>query len=749
MKTTKWTTTLYGRLAATGFILSLLLGLVVLGTPVSTEAGITRIEFTTVESPAFEGESFGRVGQYDKLVGKAYGEVDPNNPLNSIIQDIGLTPRNERGMVEYSMDIYILKPSDMLRGNNTIFYEVVNRGQKIAMFAKYHQDAAFSWDPTLEELGDALLLKRGYTLVWSGWQGDMKPEPNKMLMTVPIATNPDGSTITGDITTELAVKVESTTISLSAGFLSSVSGTTSKSYPPVSLDNETPLPDGFLPTLTVRSLETDPREPIPNDQWDFGSCPEGENLTPNDSEICLYGGFQPTKIYELTYKAKDPLVLGLGFAGMRDIVSFLKHGTVDDEGAPNPAAMRPGMSGPRYALLSGSSQAGRVVRTFIHQGFNEIEDGYNQAAERERSGGASTRVRQDPKRIVFDGATAHLSTSGHMALNVRFGQPTRGTGQQFEHTYPTAEFPLSYSTTTDPYTGRTDSIFGRCTLSNTCPKLFHNGTASEIYEGRDSLTRTDPLGRYDLPEHPLVRTYIMASHQHAPGLPPFFPCKYESNPADYKETERALLKALLKWVKRNRTPPHSQAPMISDGTLVAPEAVDFPTIPANNYGGVSRPAFTYLAQFNPLTILDLGPFFIRGSMAGVITVHPPRQIPGADYKVLLPQVDEDGHDLAGIRTTTILAPIGTHTGWNLGAEGWFEDKLCSWHGSYIPFATTMEERMAVGDPRLSLEERYGDHDGYVAAVRAAAEHLVYERFLLRRDAERLIAKAEASDVLLP
>ncbi|MCP4687675.1 MAG: hypothetical protein GY859_06475 [Desulfobacterales bacterium] len=749
MKKTKSIQTPGGHLAATGLILSILLGLLVLGAPVSTEARITRVEFTTVESPAFEGASFGKVGQYDKLVGKAYGEVDPNNPLNSIIQDIGLAPRNERGMVEYSMDVYILKPSDMLRGNNTLFYEVVNRGQKIAMFAKYHQDAAFSWDPTFEELGDALLLKRGYTLVWSGWQGDMKPEPNKMLMTVPIASNPDGSSITGDITTELAVRVESTTISLSAGFLSSVSGTTSKSYAPVSLDNETPLPDGFLPTQTVRSLEWDPREQIPNDQWDFGSCPDGENLTPNDSEICLYGGFQPGKIYELIYKAKDPLVLGLGFAGIRDVVSFLKRGTEDDEGAPNPLAMRPGMSGPRYALLSGTSQAGRLVRTYLNLGFNEIEDGGARAPAGERRKGASTRVRQDPGRIVFDGATAHLATAGHMALNMRFGQPTRGTGQHFEHTYPTAEFPLSYSSTTDPYTGRTASIFDRCTLSNTCPKLFHNGTAAEIYEGRDSLARTDPLGRFDLPEHPLVRTYIMASTQHAPGFPPFFPCKYESNPAPFKEAERALLKALLKWVKRNRTPPPSQAPMISDGTLVTPEAVDFPTIPANNYGGVSRPAFTYLALVNPLTALDLGPFFFRGDMSGVTTVHPPRLIPGADYKVLVPQVDEDGHDLAGIRSTALLAPIGTHTGWNLGAEGWFEDQLCSFHGSFIPFATTMEERMAVGDPRLSLEERYGDHDGYVAAVRAAAEHLVYERFLLRRDAQRLIAEAEASDVLAP
>ncbi|MCP4690975.1 MAG: hypothetical protein GY859_23190 [Desulfobacterales bacterium] len=720
--------------------------LLLLMSAISTEARITRIEFSQVESPAFDGEFFGRSGQYDKLVGTAYGEVDPNNPLNAIIQDIGLAPRNERGMVEYSMDIYILKPTDMLQGNNTILYEMVNRGNKIAMFARYHLNAAFANDPSTSDLlGDALLMRRGYTVVWSGWQGDLLPAPGRMTMSVPIAYNPDGSSITGNVRSEFIVVAETTTQYLSSGRFTAMNH---KSYPTVSVDNQTPLPDGFLPTLTVRSLEQDPREPIPNDQWDFGSCPDGETLTPSDTEICLYDGFQPGKNYELIYRARDPLVLGLGFAGVRDVVSFLKNGTEDDEGAPNPLAMRPGMSGPRYALLTGTSQSGRAVRTFLHLGFNEDEVGYDPDPAGERRGGSSTRVRQDPYRMIFDGATPHIA-SGHVALNIRFGQPGRGLGHQIEHLYPSAEIPLGYTPAHDPYTGRTNSVFGRCTLSNTCPKLFHIGTALEIWEGRDSLTRTDPLGQYDLPENPLVRTYIMASTQHAPGQPTLYPCQQQNNQAQYKEVERALLAAMLKWVKRNKTPPPSQAPMIGDGTLVAPEAVDFPVIPANEYGGVIRPPVKYLALVNPLTALDYGPFYRREDMSGVITVHPPRPIPGADYKVLVPQVDEDGIDLAGIRTTTTLAPLGTHTGWNLGAEGYWEDQFCALNGSFIPFATTAEERMAIGDSRLSLEERYGDHDGYVAAVRVAAEHLAFERFLLRRDARRLIAEAEASDVLLP
>ncbi len=745
MKKTTLTKTIHGRLAVMGVILSIL---IVLGPAVSTEARITRVEFTHVESPAFEGESFGSVGTYDKLVGMAYGEVDPNNPKNAIIQDIGLAPRTENGMVEYSMDIYILRPSNMSRGNDVILYEMVNRGSKIAMFARFHQDAAFTNDPTAAQLGDARMMTEGYTLVWSGWQGDLVPAPGSMMMNVPTAFNPDGSSITGVVRSELSVMVETPSLPLGSGLIAAISGSTPRSYPTVSMDNETPLPDGFLPTLTVRTLEQDPREPIPNTQWDFGSCPDGETLTPGDVEVCLYDGFQPKKIYELVYMAKDPLVLGLGFAGVRDIVSFLKYEKEDDEGAPNPVAKRPGKAGPRYALLTGMSQTGRATRTWLHLGFNEDEAGCNVNVCGDWVRGNYMGHCRGENRIVFDGAIPHIS-AGHVALNIRFAQPGRGLGLQVEHLFPSGELPLSYTSTTDPYTGRTGGALDRCTLSNTCPKIFHIGTAVEIYEGRDSLTRTDPLGQYDLPEHPLVRTYINASTQHAPGRPPLYPCRQQTNPAPFKETDRALLDAMIQWVKKNRTPPPSQAPMISDGTLVAPEDVNFPYIPANEYGGVSRLEVIYPAQFNPLTALDRGPFYNGRDMSGVISIQPPTPIPGADYKVLAPQVDEDGIDLAGVHSTTVLAPIGTHSGWNMSSGGWFEGQLCALQGSYIPFADTRAERLAVGDPRLSLEERYGDHDGYVAAVQAAADHLVSERFLLQIDADRLIAQAEASDVLLP
>jgi Alpha/beta hydrolase domain len=360
------------------------------------------------------------------------------------------------------------------------------------------------------------------------------------------------------------------------------------------------------------------------------------------------------------------------------------------------------------AFFTGASQSGRNMRTFIHLGFNEDEDG----------------------RIVFEGAFP-LIGGGRAAFNIRFGHPGRAWGHVPDHLYPAYEFPFAYGELHDPLTGATGGVLGRCEKTRTCPKIFHFATALEVWEGRQSLGLTDPLGRRDLKEPRDVRTYIQTSTQHGPSASPpsFGECEQQANPNPYIETQRALWVALTDWVTIGIEPPPSQVPTIRDGTLVAPSEVTFPQIPPTSYGGISRPAVRFLALANPLRPLDYGPLFNPFDESGIITVEPPL-VGSREYTILVPQVDADGNDIGGLRSTAVRAPTATYTGWNLFRSDLFTDRLCSLTGSYIPLARTQAERLAAGDPRLSLEERYGTHDGYVEAVVEAAVRLLQERLLL-------------------
>jgi len=760
----------------------LLLVAVTLALAPRAQARITRIVVTTT-TPAFEGKVFGNVGAFDKLVGTAFGEVDPRDPRNAIIQDIELAPRNARGMVEYSADLYLIKPHDMTKGNRILFYNVHNRGNKgglntFNLGVQGNPDAPVGNgcgqnDPV--SAGDGFLQNAGFTIIWSGWQPDVLPGSCRMTAKVPVARNRDGSSITGIVRSELKLGPTATgtpptfVLNLSSGHFT---GLSHAPYATVSTDNSKPLADGFMPTLTKRLHVNDARVPIPNDQWFFASsCTGADGVKPSDTRICLPAGFQPGVLYELIYRAKDPTVLALGWAGMRDLISFFKYARQDDAGTPNPLFLEP-QEGDRHddseddgddapdragtlAVFEGSSQSGRSMRTFLHLGFNEDEQG----------------------RIVFEGAFPHIG-GGRLPMNTRFSAPGRAWGYTVDHLYPAYEFPFTYQRVLDPLTHQREGILDRCRGSDTCPKIFHVATALEIWEGRQSLGFTDPLGKRDLPDAKNTRSYIMASTQHGSAsfnptneMPPNLPkgplfgdCEQQTNPNPQAETMRALWVAFIDWVKDGKEPPPSTKPRLDDGTFVAPENVKFPTIPANNYANLSpdgpapttkRPAVRWQHVATPLHVLDYGPLFNGLDETGVITTEPPKQ--GKDaYGVRVPQVDADGNDLGGIRDVTIQAPLGTYTGWNMGAPpaspgvpGRFEDGLCSLSGSYIPFAQTRAERVATGDPRPSLEERYPEHKDYVNAVTSAANRLVQQRFLLQADADRLIQQASKGSIRVP
>jgi hypothetical protein len=417
-------------------------------------------------------------------------------------------------------------------------------------------------------------------------------------------------------------------------------------------------------------------------------------------------------------------VLGLGMAAARDLGTFLKTRPHDDTGTPNPVAH----SQKTRSIIMGSSQSGRMIRTMLLLGFNQSETGGR----------------------VFDAALPHIG-GGLLGLNIRFGQPGRGWNDQIDHLFPAYEFPFGYTRQVDPLTGRIQGVLDRCKASNTCPLIVHAATVLEVWEGRQSLGLTDPLGMKDVADPPNVRTYIMASTQHAPTplpLPtqaPFGPCYQQPNPNPHTWTMRALLDGLTQWVRDGRPPPPAQPLRIADGTLVAPDAVHFPAIPANSYGGVTRPAVRFLGVHNPLPIFDRGAGYKSGLLSGITSKEPPN-IGTARYNALVPQVDADGNDLGGVRDVYVQAPIGTYTGWNLFRDDWFTNGFCTLSGSFIPFAATKAEREQTGDPRRSLQERYPNPEAYVAAIRAASDALTAQRLLLPEDAKRLVAEAEANGI---
>jgi len=684
------------------------------------DARITRIEITRTE-PAFAGASFGSVGPYERVTGKAFGEVDPKLPGNAIIQDIQLAPKNSRGMVEYVTDIDGLRPVDRSKSNGILFFNILNRGNKggLALFdANVRGGAGVN---NLTDAGDGFLLQKGYTLVWFGWQADVLPGNGRMTMTVPVAHNPDGSAITGVVRSELITLTPTNKLTLSSGWFSGGSAP----YPSVGTDNRVPLSDGFVPTLTVRHRQPSPRIPIPNTEWSFAACAQnGEPPVPSATQICYPAGFKPGELYEITYRAKDPLILGLGFAATRDLGAFLKAAAKDDSGTANPVLIPNART-----IVMGSSQSGRFIRTFINLGFNRAEDG----------------------KIVFDGAFPEIG-GGQLPLNVRWGQPGRGAGNaEVDNQVPGAEFPFTYGQETDPLTGRTGGILDRCNATHTCPKIVHAATSLEMWELRQSLGFTDPLGTKDLPDPPNVRTYLMVSTQHAPAAlplptqPPFGPCQQQPNPNPHTWTVRALLEALSAWITTGTEPPPSARPTISAGNLVSADQVHFPAIPANTYGGVNRPAVKFLALSNPLHTLDFGKDYHSTDVSGILNGELPK-VGTARYGNLVPQVDEDGNDLGGIRNVFIQVPIGTYTGWNLFNSRLYEDGVCTLAGSFIPFASTIQERQSTGDPRKSLEERYPNKDAYVAEVKKAAESLVKQRYLLPEDAATLIKQAEDNGI---
>ncbi|MGH9937895.1 MAG: alpha/beta hydrolase domain-containing protein [Blastocatellia bacterium] len=668
--------------------LPLFLFFFVFGYVTPIQARVTRIVIEQKQSPAYEGRSFGGVGQYEILIGKAYGELDPKDLRNTIITDIQLAPRNARGLVEYVATFTLVKPMDLAKANGVLLYAVPNRGNRISV-------PAFG---VAGESGDEFFLQRGYIILHSGWQGDLAPRPGAERITVPVAKNPDGSSITG-----LAL----------ARFSNMPAGATTL---PLPVAHEAASLDTTKATLTKRASEEGAVIPLASSDWAFGDCSQTAFPgAPDGDKICLKAGFDPAYLYELRYIAKDPLVLGIGFAATRDINAFFRHGAKDDSDQANPVAGKV-----IRVITQGISQSGNFIKTFIHLGFNQDE----------------------ANRIVWDGANDHIA-GRQLAMNIRFATPS-GAANLYE---AGSEPPLWWGDYEDKTRGRkTASMLDRCRATKTCPKIFETFGSAEFWGLRMSPNLLGPNADTDIPLPANARRYYFPGTTHGGGrggfsaevpAPPGV-CDLPANPNPQAEQMRALIVALTDWVTKSTAPPDSVYPRLERGELAQPNhaAMGFPLIP-----GAPLPN----NMINALFDYDFGPEFKYGDLSGVMTMQPPiikRVLP-----MLAPKVDADGNETSGVASPLHQAPLGAYLGWNVTRSGFYKGRGCGFAGGYIPFAKTKAERLAKGDPRLSLEERYKDHAGYVAAVKKAVERLLNQRFLLPEDAARLTRQAEESNVL--
>lgn len=659
----------------------------------ASEARVTKITITST-TPAFSGRVFGDVGTYEQIRGTATGELDPLDPRNAVITDIHLAPRNANSKVAYTATFTMLKPVDMSRASKVMVYEVVNRGNRI--LPGFFNVGVSATNPA----GDGFLYNMGNVYLWSGWQGDLVFNPALPAETidVPVVQGVTGPTFARFVT--VAGNVNTRPLPGRGRTPASLDTTKAKL---ISIAREN--------NLGVRTGVVE----IPSGDWAFGNCSSAAFPGTSDpTQICLKNGFDPNLIYELVYTAKDPLVLGVGMAAMRDVVSFFRRASVDDAGTPNPIA-----GTINRAIGYGISQSGRYTKNFILLGFNEDEDG----------------------RIVWDGADPNIA--GAMGqFNIRFAQPGN-IANIFE---PGAEGPLWWGDYNDRARGRgVTGLLQRCRASHTCPKIFEDFGGAEIWYGRGSIGIAGTRGSEDIRLPGNVRRYYYSSTAHGGGAggfsrtqPALAGLMLAANPNPQLETRRALLVALVDWVAKGKRPPRSQYPRVSDGTLVpsTAKAMGWPKIPASP---------TPDNVMNVLMDYDYGPDFRYNDESGVMTkvVPPIKQI----IPTLAGKVDEDGNEIAGVKSVLLQAPLGTYTSWNPVASGPLKGNEGNLAAGYIPFPMTKADRKATGDPRRSVEERYGNQEGYDCVVRHAARQEVGKRFLLREDADRLIAQAAASNVL--
>jgi hypothetical protein len=632
------------------------------------------------QRPFAEGRAFASAGPYEQLDGTAYFAVDPDHPANSLIADLKLAPRDSGGRVTFLSDLRILRPINPSLSNRRLLLDVLNRGRPTA-FRNINSAPEAAPNAPLDP-GNGFLMRQGYTVVWCGWQHDVPDEPGRMRIRVPDAVTPQGP-ISGKLVFTFQPNAP-----IQVQFLGD---RMHRPYPANNLND----PEAVL---VAQEHEDAPVQVIPRRQWAFARL-EGGRVVADASHVHMNSGFLPGKVYQVIYSTTGAPVVGLGLLATRDIGAFLRYGT-SQGGNPCAGCLE-------HAYAFGVSQSARFLRLFLYLGLNRDEIG----------------------KAAFDGFIPHVAGGKRGEFNQRFAQPSSQASRSTN-----SLFPFNDTVQTDPETGRTEGLLSRLAAQGDPPKVLYINTSSEYWGGHGALLHIDARGTLDLSPMQSVRIYHLSGVQHAIGALPLTDtdpvdghrCQQFFNCVDYRPLLRAALVNLDQWVTAGKAPPPSCYPKMANGTLVPPEGVEgtFRAIP-----GVGFPK-----PLRRFTRLDFGPD------AGAPTKVPPEV--GKPYPNLVPAVDQDGNERAGIRLPFITVPLATYTGWNLrhpgiggagqimatgGASGG------TLKGSAIPFPATQAEREASGDPRLSIEERYSSREEYLTLLKRAAQPLIIDGYLLAED----------------
>jgi alpha/beta hydrolase family protein len=680
----------------------------------SAQAHVTRIVIDERTAEAAAGGTPPAIA-YEQIAGRAFGELDPKLPGNAIIQDIELA-KDADGKVRYVASFVIVKPVDASKASGLMWHDVPNRGR------------VFAFAPQERALGDIMLA--------SAWQGDnagataVRPTASvagMQFLQVPVARGPGGAPVTGEVFARIVNRS-------GPGSQPLLVQTNPVPYRPLSLDTT-------KAKLVSRGGENQrgvvfDEVAIPASDWAWARCDAANPFpgVPDPTQICLKNGFDATRLYQVVFTAADPYVLGIGFAAWRDVGAFFKSAAADDTGTPNPIAKLV-----THSITRGISQSGNFLRGWLHLGFNEGETG--------------TRVHDGMWPII---------AGRRIALNFRWAQPD-GVLELYQ---AGSEGPQWWLPHPDAVRGGASAgILDRCTRSKTCPKVIEHFGSAEVWALKLTPEWVGTDGKGDLPLPDDVRRYYIASSTHGGGvggfdsslpgvgLPKAGPqCPgnnfgvgvLPANPVPHTQTVNALRVHFRDWVMKGIAPPPSRFPRLADATLARADKVslEFPTLPGLR---ASVPESDFIM---PVHDYDWGPQFNAQDGSGIASIAPPRI--KRVLTMFAPKVDADGNERGGVPVVLLEAPLGTYLGWNIAAAGampFHKDQICNYVGGMVPFARTAAERKANGDPRLSLEERYDSHDGYVERVRAAAARAVEQKFLLPNDAQALIDAAKASAVL--
>ncbi len=628
--------------------------------------------------PYLDGHVFEGGGAYERIDAIAHYAVDPSHPANQGIVDLDLAERSD-GLVRFDGDVTLLVP--LGGGNRALLFELPNRGNRL-LSRSFNQGSTVLTTSDAIDPGDGFLMRHGWTLAWCGWQWDV-PEPSpRMGLRAPIVPP---LALSLDAPLQLRLQPNAATVHFAL--------TDHHTGPP---GNHRPIATRDVDDPEARLLAREhmyaEAEEIPRERWRFARDAGGRPLA-DPEHVWLEGGFEAGRIYDIVYHPSDCPLAGAGLLAARDLGAFLCRG------AASPIAGRV-----EHVIGQGVSQCGRYLRTFLGLGLNADEAGNR----------------------VFDGLLLHVAGGRRGEFNQRRGQPSVQPTPGFGHLFPFAD-----ATQHDSRTGREAGLLDRQRAAGCLPKIFQTDSSCEYWRGDASLAHSSVADGSDVEPPPEVRRYLFASTQHGPGVLPFVDTNpngargaNDFNLVDYRPLYRSALANLLDWIRDDVAPPPSVFPRRDDGTAARREAVGsmLATLP-----GLTCPDPERLPRLYPL---ELGAGADRGIGAFPATAA------GDAYACVVSAVDADGNETGGVRMPDVAVPVATHAGFNVrhpasGGSG----QILEYIGLTLPFAKDEAARGQRGDPRPSIEARYGGRDDYLERVGAAARALVEARLLLAEDIE--------------